>query len=91
MQITFADIAERFEGVLSGALSREDADSWAQQIMRADDEGAVQFEPRSDYERIWRGVTYMCGIDLRDGPDTYLHTPDDIRESYRRLRDGPTA
>lgn len=88
MQISFDNVANWFEGLLSGTKSREDADSWAWQAMQAQDSGSLEFTPATDEQRIWRGLTYLCGVDLLSAPGTYLHTADDIRTAYQRIKDG---
>lgn len=86
MRVTFDDIADRFEGILSGELSREDADRWAAAVMQADEAGTVEFLPHQDLERIWRGLTYLLGVDMPDPTTTdYLHSLNDIRIEFTRI------
>jgi len=86
MKIRLSDIANKFEGVLSRTLAREEADRWAQSMMDADDAGNLEILPVADRDRIWRGLTYLHGIDLPhpDGSG-FLHSLEDIFEAYSKL------
>ncbi|MGB7371035.1 hypothetical protein [Erythrobacter sp.] len=86
MKISFDDVADRFENVLTGHFSRMDADRWAWQMVQADNSGSLQFIPAADRPRILRGLNYLLGIDLRSAPNTYLHTAEDIRHAYQHLK-----
>ncbi|PSJ40968.1 hypothetical protein C7I55_11965 [Sphingomonas deserti] len=48
MRVTFDDMAERFHGILSGELLREDAACWAAAVMQADDARTVEVLPHQD-------------------------------------------
>lgn len=87
MRITFDDVAQRFEAVISGQISFEDADQWACSIMQGSDDGTLVFEPQSDRDRIWRGITYLRGVDLQSAPGTYLHTLDDVQEAFALINE----
>ncbi len=92
MKMTFQEVADRFEAVLSGTLSREDADRWAWHAMQAGDRNDLDFAPPSDEQRIWRGLTYLCGIDLPgEATGSYLHSDDDIRAAYGQISGAPLA
>lgn len=86
MQVSFDDVAQWFEGILSGSASREDADRWAWRAMQAAESGKLDYAPKSDKGRIWRGLTYLFGVDLPNEAGGYLHSVADIREAYEQLR-----
>ena len=88
MKITFEDVAQRFEAVIAKRLSFDAADRWAWSVMLAEDAGTLEFEPESDEERIWRGVSYLHGIDMETAPGSYLYSVEDVREAFLRIRDG---
>ena len=77
-----------FEDVLSGRMSREQADRWAYAVMQEEETGVVTYAPPSERERIWAGVMYLYGIDAMKAPDAYLHSNDDIREAMMASLDG---
>lgn len=86
MQITLAHIAQRFDGLLSGTLTRDEVDRWAWSIMEADDFGNLVFSPPQDRDSIWRGLTYLYGVDMpAPAGDGFLHSLSDIREAYSKL------
>src|SRR5882757_2544126 len=74
-----------FEGVLSGSISREQADRWAYAVVREEETGVVTYSPPRERERIWAGVMYLYGIDTMKAPNEYLHSNDDIREAMANL------
>ena len=92
MKLTFQDVADRFEAILSGTLSREDADRWAWHAMQAGDRNDLDFAPPSDEQRIWRGLTYLFGIDLPgEAIGSHLHSDDDVLDAYDQIRGTPVA
>lgn len=88
MQITFADVTRWFDGILSDTLTRDEADRWAWSMMKADDTGNLAFLPPQDRDRIWRGLTYLYGVDMPNPTGGgFLHSLLDIREAYSKLAD----
>lgn len=84
MKITLQDIQDKFDALNSGAQSREEVAEYASRAMEADDAGALEMEkPASD--KIWKAILYLSGVDLKDNPDTYLHTKSDFVEARRGL------
>ena len=62
MKMTFQEVADRFEAVLSGTVSREDADRWAWQAMQAGDRNDLDFAPSSEPpEARTRSAVDACG------------------------------
>ncbi len=84
MIVTLTDIGDQFDALLSGTRSREDVETWADRHMRAEDEGRLVYEPKSDEARIWDAITYLSGVALRTAPAVYLHAPEDFL-AYRRV------
>ena len=82
MRIRFDDVAQWFENVITRQVSFEDADRWAWSIIQAEDTGTLEYEPRSDKDRIWRGVTYLYGVDMQTAPGVYLHSIEDVKEKF---------
>lgn len=81
MEVRLEMVRRMFEDVLSGKISREEADRWAYSVMRSDELGDLTFTPSRDRERIWAGVMYLHGVDLMVAPGQYLHCDDDIRSA----------
>ena len=79
MEVDLQAVRRVFEDVLNGRMLREQADRWAYAVVREEETGVVTYSPRRERERIWAGVMYLYGIDMKTSPNAYLHTDDDIR------------
>ncbi|WP_372508528.1 aldo/keto reductase [Amycolatopsis iheyensis] len=74
-----AEIEACFTGVLSGRISRDEADRWASR-WHSDDECEL------DEDQRW-ALDLLFGIDLRPGPgEDFLHSDDQVREWRDELR-----
>jgi hypothetical protein len=79
MHVDLQTVRRVFEDVLSGAMSREQADRWAYAVLVQEEEaGVVTHSPPGERERIWAGVMYLYGVDTMKAPGEYLHSDDDI-------------
>jgi len=79
MHVDLQTVRRVFEDVLSGAMSREQADRWAYAVLMQEEEaGVVTHSPPRERERIWAGVMYLYGVDTMKAPGEYLHSDDDI-------------
>jgi hypothetical protein len=81
MEVDLQAVRRVFKDVLSGRMSREQADRWAYAVVREEETGVVTYSPPRERERIWAGVMYLYGIDTMKAPNAYLHSNDDIREA----------
>jgi hypothetical protein len=88
MELDFLTIRRMFEDVLSGRITREQADRWAYSIMQKEEAGVLKYSPPGCRERIWAGVMYLYGVDTRKGPNEYLHTDDDVVTAMKVKLDG---
>jgi hypothetical protein len=80
MHVDLQIVCRVFEDILSGAMSREQADRWAYAVVVQEEEaGVVTHSPHHERERIWAGVMYLYGVDTMTAPGRYLHSDDDIR------------
>lgn len=84
MKIDLQTVRQMFEDVLSGRISREEADVWAYSLVKEDEAESLIYVPDSDRERIFAGIMYLYGVDLKDSPDSYLHSEDDIRTAMEK-------
>jgi hypothetical protein len=83
MQITAKHVSEVFDELLSGRLSREAAETWAEERMRLDDAEQLAFDPPGLEAQLRDALHYLSGAALRVSPTDYLHVDDDFIE-YRR-------
>ena len=75
------DVEQVLHGLLSGRLSREQADRWAAQWVTQD-------SPQAMPEAVWTALTHLFGCDARHGPgQEYLHTNEQISEWLASLRE----
>jgi hypothetical protein len=79
VQVDLKTVRGVFEDVVSGSMSREQADRWAYAVMQQEEAGVATYAPARDRERIWAGVMYLYGIDTMKAPGEYLHSDTDIR------------
>lgn len=79
MIVKMSELRSVFEKLLIGTLSREEADRWAYSVIQESEKGNLTFSPASAQEKIWAGITYLYGVDVKDKLDGYLHTIEDIR------------
>jgi hypothetical protein len=80
MRISLFDIQNRFAELESGLKTREEIADFGGSAMRADDAGLLQMEPATDAPLIWRAITYLSGVDIKEPPETYLHSIEDFIE-----------
>jgi len=81
MHVDIETVRRVFEGVLSGAISREQADRWAYAVVRQEETDVVTYSPARERERIWASVMYLYGVDTMKAPGEYLHSDNDISEA----------
>ena len=78
MQVNLKTGRGVFECVLSGCMSRDQADRWAYAVVQQEEAGVATYAPARDRDRIWAGVMYLYGVDTMKAPGEYLHSDDDI-------------
>lgn len=83
MEVDLQTIRRIFEDVLSGRMSREQADRWAYSVVQQEEAGSLAYSPPADRERIWAGVMYLYGVDTMEAPGEYLHTDEDIKAAMK--------
>lgn len=83
MEITLAEVKQKFIDLLNDKISREEVDRWAYSIIQQEELGNISFSPPDDKDKIWSGVMYLYGIDIQEEPGEYLHTKEDIREALK--------
>nr|WP_211484895.1 DNA-binding protein [Bacillus velezensis] len=59
--------------ILNDQAAREEVSDWACEYVAADD-------PAVEDETVWEMLVYLSGFDLKDSPDAYLHTIEELRD-----------
>jgi hypothetical protein len=85
MVVHLSDVKRAFDELIAGARSREEISDWARSLRVENDKGQLLFEPPAMRDRIWRSITYLEGVDIKDSPTTYLHVPEDFVAFRSRL------
>jgi len=85
MKVSLLEVINVLDKLISGEISREDASDWARKRQVAEDAGELEYESASKEQEIWDAVLYLEGVDLKDGPSSYLHVTDDFREYKCKL------
>jgi len=78
MHLHLQTVRRVFEDILSGAMSRDQADRWAYAVVQEEETGIVTYSPPHERERIWAGVMYLYGVNTMKAPGEYLHSDSDI-------------
>ncbi len=79
MKVSLDEVRKMFEVIILKKMEREDVSNWATLRMLANDDVQLEYEPKSEEEKIWNGLCYLSGIDLiRDVEGTFLYSLDDV-------------
>jgi hypothetical protein len=82
MKISLNEIRKAFDSLIKEEKSREELASWAQNVQFAEDDDNLEYDPPSAEDKIWDGIEYLMGVDLRDIDGSYLHS----MESFIRYK-----
>ncbi|MFY7991748.1 MAG: hypothetical protein ACOVP4_00520 [Bacteriovoracaceae bacterium] len=74
MKISLNEIKQAFDFLIKDKKSREELAFWAQKFQLAEDDGVLEYDPPSEEDKIWDGIEYLMGVDLKDIDGSYLHT-----------------
>lgn len=78
MNIDLVKVRQMFQAVLDETGSREAVSEKAKQYQQADDRRELVVTPEGDRDRVWKALIFLEGVDLKDGPDSYLHVKEDV-------------
>ncbi|WP_369547437.1 DNA-binding protein [Bacillus velezensis] len=84
---TIAECLKKADLILNGQAVREEVSDWACEYVAADD-------PAVEDETVWEMLVYLSGFDLKDSPDAYLHTLEELRDwvqKYIKMHGGLEA
>lgn len=74
MKTPLDEIKQAFDALITEKKSREEITSWAQKRQEAEDNDRLEYDPPSEEDKIWDGIEYLMGVDLKDTDGSYLHT-----------------
>jgi len=88
MQITLTEIRKKINQLINEDIPREAIAEWAKKRQEAEDNDQLEYNSPSEEDRIWRAITYLMGVDLKDTDGSYLHS-NDILEFRMTFKFGP--
>jgi hypothetical protein len=68
VEIDLQIVRQVFGDVLSGRMSREQADRWAYAVVQHEEVGTLTYSPPTEKQRIWAAVMYLYGVDAMEAP-----------------------
>jgi hypothetical protein len=84
-EIFLSDIKQVFHNLVTGQISREQAERWAESCMEACEEGDLTFVPSSEEELLWDAVIYLSGVAMRVSPTEYLESDESIQAEFESI------
>ncbi|ATX85083.1 MULTISPECIES: DNA-binding protein [Bacillus amyloliquefaciens group] len=81
---TIAECLKKADLILNGQAVREEVSDWAWGYVTAHD-------PEVEDENVWEMLVYLSGFDLKDSPDSYLHTIEELKDwmqTYKEIHGG---
>ena len=74
MKVYLNEVMKAFDDLIEEKKSREEIASWALKIQIAEDAGDLKYDPTTEESKIWEGISYLTGVDLKDIDGSYLHS-----------------
>ena len=85
MQITLIEIREKFDQLINEDVPREAIADWAKKRQEAEDDDQLEYDPPSEENKIWRAITYLMGVDLKDTDGSYLHSIENFIDFRKKM------
>ncbi len=85
MKITLTEVKQALNDLVQKQKTREQIADWAHTAQIAEDSGNLEYEPSNEEKRIWRSITYLMGVDLKDFDGDYLHSTEDFIEFKNKM------
>ena len=82
MLVSLSDVRLIFGKLIDGKISREEADRWAYEKVKAFDAGSLEFESVTDEQSLWNAIKYLYGIDTKISPFEYMHSIEEIKNEF---------
>ena len=84
MILSLENFLKVYESILSGQITREDADRWAYSIVKLDEIGSVRFNGSEFFLR--SHLMFVYGVDSQESPGVYIHSDDEILKRLRKIQ-----
>ena len=85
MKVSLQEIKKVFDDLIQEKMPREQIASWASKRQSANDSDDLEFEPSIEKKRIWRAITYLMGVDLKDMDGSYLHSVENFVDFRKKM------
>ncbi len=85
MKITIDEIKNILNDLIEENISREEAANWAVRRQLAFDAYDLEFEPKSEENRIWDSIIYLIGVDLLNYEGGNLHSIEDFIDFKKKM------
>ncbi|MCK4934377.1 MAG: hypothetical protein KAR79_02205 [Simkaniaceae bacterium] len=85
MKVSLNEIKKIFDSLMQEKISREEVAFWASKRQMADDIDDLKYDPPYEEKRIWRAITYLMGVDLKDVDGSYLHSIENFFEFRKEV------
>lgn len=85
MQITLYEIKTKFDELINEDIPREAITEWAKKRQEAEDDEQLEYDPPFEENRIWRAITYLMGVDLKDIDGSYLHSIENFNDFRKKM------
>lgn len=85
MQISLTQIRKKFDQLINEEVSREAIAEWAKKRQESEDMDQLEYDPPHEEKKIWRAITYLMGVDLKDMDGIYLHSVDNFVEFRKKM------
>lgn len=74
MKVSLDELQQMFNLLIEEKKSREEIANWAVKLQFACDDGNLEFDPLTEEDKIWEGISYLTGVDLLNIDGSYLHS-----------------
>lgn len=78
MKISLNELNQMFDDLVKEKKLRAEVSNWAIEKRQTEDNNDLIYEPASEEDRIWRGILYLTGVDLRNIDGGYLESLEDF-------------
>lgn len=85
MQVTLTEISQKFNQLVNKSMPREEIAAWAKKRQEAEDDDLLEYDPPSEENIIWRAITYLMGVDLKDTDGSYLHSVENFIDFRKKM------